>query len=608
MFYQLRDDTKRHFEDKAAILIVASIYGMFLLYMQCSKHRWVITHPQTLWDYLSLIHSELSVYFVVVTILVLAVRTNWLSFFFLSVYFMMSIADWATWFILQRPFHFTDLLRLIEFANYYQDITMYYLNLVIKLCCIITSMILSGGLLWYLLRLKRKTWRQYTGNGALFILIGYVIIIPFAAGVHEDYQNTFVYMYRQMAYEFRLAHMRIDDTELRRLLGTSQNQSLLHVQPLKISSVIIFVMETAPWEHYAALLTSKSQEIRHAFGLKSWIFDEHYTTYPESDRAVLSMLTGRYPPLNRGTGWVRSYDYSGSLPLVLKQYGYKTYLLSTAPLDFHDNSYMMQSLGFDTIVDSSLAKKAISIENNQRRFKRDQIYAADLEMISKAKGIISSAGLIKYLLVITPQSSHAPFQRPPGYNGKGDDTSLIKANALWQSNLLRELIHTLSAEKQLERACVIVTGDHGLRHPAESVLSPNMNRLSSATFHVPCLLFTSQDPPPIQAKPTSHIDIVPTLCDLLGVPYEATRYHGISMLQNVQRSVFFLGGEYLPVSGFVRNGTYYMENRNEGRVLASSTFDFNTDSNKISSYHGAKRAFVSHDLEIMQALLLNGRR
>jgi len=587
--------------------VVAGIYAVFILYMQYSKHRWVITRPDTFRDFLPILHVELSVYLLLVIALVSFVRSHALSFLMLSLYYLISLCDWCAWFIINRPFHFADIQRAIEFVNFFPGFAFMGPDMALRLGIMLLSMAPAAFLIGKFPGRENKTWGRLVANAGLVCLGCYVILLPYLIGSYDLRQNSLVRMVGEIRYEYRLRHTPVSGADINKVLGACQDRSGGIFTPVaRDANIVIFVLETTPYRYYEDSIKRFSRQIHDAFHVNAWMMDEHYSTYPESDRAILSIMTGKYPPLERGSGWVRSYDYAGSLPRVLKEAGYKTIMLSTAPLDFHDNRHMMEALGFETIIDSSLAKKALTIRGDVRMFERTKLYDADRELILKAQEIIASHPTHRYLLAIVPQASHAPFQRPPRYVGDGSQASLIQANAGWQVEQIREIIGALSRHGQLDRTWVIVTGDHGLRHPAETNLFTDLNRLSADTFHVPFLLFARKVLPPTVRRPTSHIDITPTILDLLGIPYPPYAYQGRNLGRGCARSIFWLGGDYLPVSGFTNQGRYFMENRNLGLVLKGPRFDFSPDRKS-----GAERCteseqrFVAYNLNLIKRLLMD---
>jgi hypothetical protein len=604
---------RARFVEAPANIIVASIYAIFMLVMQYSKHKWVITHPTNIWNFLPILHAELIIYLIITTFIIIFICKNWVVYALLTAYYIINLLDFITWFTIHRPFHPIDLVRSMDLIAYYPD--FFTVNHILALRILIFALVplMAGVLLWWLRKLNTinmEKQRVLVLSSAAIFYFCYIVSLPFVLSPSYMNKNSIVKMSEELLYSYQLRHIPLSVASQQKLFGTIPFKHIADVArdvPRQMN-VIVFVIETAPYQYYPDL-----GRYAISMGLKpannTAILNEHYTTYPESDRSFLSMMTGKYPPLQHGSGWVNSYNYDKALPRILKGHGYKTCILSTAPLDFHNNRKMLENLGFDYIYESEGAKKASWIKNGQRTFDRTKIYAADLELIDEALRTISLNNSRRYLLAILPQSSHAPFQRPPGYTGDGSQKSLIEANALWQFGLITKIVKRLEETLQSERTIMIITGDHGLRHPLESFeLFSNMDILSPLTFHVPFLLYSGGGALSfIPRKATSHIDILPTLLELLGIRYKPDDYHGRSIYLDVSRKVFFLGGEYLPVSGFKYQRQFFMENRNRSLIFSNSVFDFssalNENSGSAAECNQADRLMISNELRYIEALL-----
>jgi phosphoglycerol transferase MdoB-like AlkP superfamily enzyme len=242
----------------------------------------------------------------------------------------------------------------------------------------------------------------------------------------------------------------------------------------------------------------------------------------------------------------------------------------------------MQHISFDRLIQSRLVRKAFEVKEGRIVWDRSRIYGADLEMFDSTAGVIhehASQNASPFLLVFTPQSSHAPFQLPPGMNVPlSDHAGLVRANAEWQYKLIDRLIAKLKETNQFSNTIFVVTGDHGIRSVYETnQLFENPQLLNEVSFRVPFWIFNAGR---LDLKnpdwATSHIDVTPTILDLLGIPYAPTSYQGRTMLHPTERVVFFLGGEFLSPNGFKYGNRFYMENRRRKIVLVRSSFDFNT--------------------------------
>jgi hypothetical protein len=410
----------------------------------------------------------------------------------------------------------------------------------------------------------------------------YLAAFPFLYKPGYFGHNTFVRIGSESAYQSRLANATPDSVAVQKLFGLSPSgQTLPAVIAPTIASrknVIIFVIETGMARYYPDLATRFAAKGAASLAAGVIASTEHYTTYPESDRSIFSILTGQYPAQMKS--WIRQPSYQYALPRVLKPLGYDTYLGSTGPLEFHDDMTLMRNIGFDRLMQVSGVKKAFEVKDGQVVWDRSKLYSADLELLDSATRVIqahSPQGASPYLLVLAPQSSHAPFQDPPGSNASPNDhAALIRANAEWQYTLIDRLIAELKATNEFSNTMIVVTGDHGVRSKYETnQLFSDPQLLHEISFHVPFWILNSgrtdvKNP----SWATSHIDVTPTLLDLLRVPYKAASYQGRTMLQPTERAVFFLGGEFVSPNGFKYGDRFYMENRLRHITLARRSFDF----------------------------------
>ncbi len=510
--------------------------------------------------------------------------------FFLSLLYYIAFADYITWFSVDRPFLPTDLFDSAEFVMYYPEfifqagsrqlfkyVILALAPLVIKIAHIIY---------------QRTAARQTLNRSTTRILFAYVFLSIFFSPIliHQGYykNNTLVRIASEVRYEHRLKNLTLNIDKAKFFGHVPQHiphnpsawkgsQSLLQKPNL-----IFFVLETAPDRFYPDLSNYLKMIGRSDIDKRTFRFSEHYSTYPQSDRAIYSILSGKYPPLDKGDEWIDAPDiYEYALPKILKKNGYTSYLLSTAPLDFHNNLAMFKGLGFDYLEEMEKTKDARQTKDGVMDWNRPLLYAADEELLDKTLALIDSRAQSPsepYLLMLTPQASHAPFQKPPGFVMETpDDVDLLQANAHWQFNLLVHIIDRLIARGLLEKSLVIVTGDHGIRNRYESrQLLKSQHILDAACYHVPLWVIDG-----IEAKPfaypsfaSSHIDITPSLLDWLDITFDSGVYHGRSIFTVTRRPLFFLGGNILPVSGYKEEDCFYMENRYLNLYRTSSKFYF----------------------------------
>jgi phosphoglycerol transferase MdoB-like AlkP superfamily enzyme len=606
------------------VIFMIVYYGLLILYMQYSKHKWKISQPELFDDWISLLHAEIGPFLIMSFFCIFIFVCRKYVFFILTTIYLICVLDYCTWFVVERPFHPADLMGAIELLKYYPEfVGKMGSALLTKLLFLSLSPIIILALQKWIKKRGKNIWRLVDVYIMLCILGAYSIMLPFHLKQGYIEYNTFVKMGQEILYENKLRNMIVDAEKVQFLLGKPKRKAQCcndkAVKTLqKHRNIIIYIIETAPGEYYPDLIHYYNSNGFNSLAQNSVTYKEHYTTYPESDRSILSILTGNYPPLDRGTGWIRKYNYQNALPTILRSHGYVSYFISTAPLAFHDNLTMIQGLGFDHIKEIESTKNAMTVVDGTRSWDRTKLYKADLDLLKVALNIIKrhvEQDKTPFLMVLAPQASHAPFQLPPGSNRvlKESDIELLKANADWQFGLIAQIGEIL---QQFEQYLLIVTGDHGIRHRYESEeLFSDPHFLNSISFQVPFWLTLDSVKHLNQNNvATSHIDVTPTIFELLCIDYDPLKYHGrslISMADN--RTLFFLGGDYLPVNGFKQNGRFFMENRKRSIIAESFSFDFN--SSKFDLKHHLKllngrgqnasfRTWVSNEISIMKHLLL----
>lgn len=598
------------------ICLLGVFYGLLILYFQYSKHKWKISQPDHWLEWLSVLHAELFIFIIVIGLLLFIRFFQKYSFWVLTSYYLISFFDFICWITMDRPFHPMDVLNAIDFVRHYPEF--------IKQVWCKLLVLLSVPLLSYAFWIKNGLWMgsksrwispKYVFAGGAFF---YLLLLPFVFKTDYLQNNTMVKIPSEIYWEYMIKKRQVTSADIHYLFGESPE--LQHANSLdgnnKKKIVILFIIETAPFQFYDLFGEELHTLANKTNVMKINSLSEHYTTYPESDRSIYSILSGNYPPLTRGTSWIRRADYQYSLPNTLKIHGYKTYFISTAPLDFHDNREMVEKMGFDNIIESNKAKKeAQTFVNGKLHWNRNKLYEADLELLESAIQIIQDQVRhpdTPYLLVLAPQSSHAPFQKPPGTElteNPGEDM-LIRANASWQFRLIEKIINELINTEMIGDAMMIITGDHGIRSIHESeTLFTNPHFLNPLTFHVPFWILNQRDSEFVLPETaTSHVDIVPTILDLLDIRYDHRSYHGRNMQNYGKRFVFFLGGDYLPTSGFKWNKRFFMENRFKGIVDVNNTFVFpsrKTPSSNSKNSTADNEVDVLGTFKLVKSLLMN---
>lgn len=571
--------------------MVLFAYLPFLLYMHRSKIDPRGLDVNSLRDHLAYYHADLTLYVLVACILWLAKPLRQWSLLILTALYYLATSDWFSWHTQSKPFFFSDLYRAAQLLIYYPEfVTELPGGFKARATILLGFPILVIALFrsqWFINLTNTLRPPITLLSGAL--IAGVLILAPWLVSASYAHKNSIVHMISEQLYDRKLEGIAADRDTMKSLFGHDNTQPSLannHTEAAPTGdNVIIFIIETAPFTLYPKL-DELAAGLDHPW-LKdnSVTFNRHYGTYPASDRASYSILSGLYPPMLHHNDWKDSMQYGDSLPKALATHGYTSYLFSTAPLAFYGDDVMYQNLGFTQLWEVERTKSLRVKTEDGYRWDREQLYDMDEELIQMTIKTLSEHASNEYsgpfMATIAPQSSHAPLNCPPDYRSHPDacqsEAAKLRANTEWQFGLLGRLIKDLDASGLLDKTLLIITGDHGIRSKHESTSFMNANFLQQSTFHVPLMVASSrlgQTAFSFQ-HPTSHVDIAPTVLDLLGLNRNNSYFHGRNLFNASPRTVYFIGTGYFPASGFLQNDRYYMENRSNGLRLSAPTMDFN---------------------------------
>jgi glucan phosphoethanolaminetransferase (alkaline phosphatase superfamily) len=352
------------------------------------------------------------------------------------------------------------------------------------------------------------------------------------------------------------------------------------------SDVIFFVLETA---NYTSLLRRGGLEtlpVLASLSERSLVGRNHQSTYPYSIDALFSVFSGLYPVEIR-----KRFLADGRLPSrlgllnMLRDQGYVTNRY--AYQDTLDaDSRMFELLGESDFfaadlpgrTDDAGARAAlaeitamygeISAERRSRLTRHLAIDLAGLRQMKSDIGSWKQSGQ-NFGAVFLPILGHAPW---PDFAGAGDLVDQGRVLLEIQDAWLGELVALLDSNDWLEDTIIVVVADHGLRTRAEDPTLP-VGTLSDRTFHVPLQIYA---PRAFAGRLnvdllTSHVDIAPTILDLLGLGQPDNLMQGSPLYapEIEQRTTFLLARDYLGVDGFHRRGRYYFQQSLTGMSFAA---------------------------------------
>ena len=310
----------------------------------------------------------------------------------------------------------------------------------------------------------------------------------------------------------------------------------------------------------------------------------HYASSPVSARSDFSVFTSLYD-LPGATSLARELEGTGmpgidALPRILASRGYETrYYYGGRQMTFSEEGWLVAAMGFQQV--------SMSTATGPLRLSATERISADSAAYHQAEQFIGArpAGAPPFLVVIRTMLGHEPMLNPlaPDSFARTPDErrSARMHTARAEDAMVARLLEVLERQGQLERTVIILLGDHGVRIRDGTRLRDKRlipGRLNEVMFRVPLLVFDAERIGGFTevTDQTSHIDVMPTALDLLGIDGSRLFHMGTSLLAGpfAGRTLFLLGEGYLGADAALRDSVSYMRNYLTGAELEGAHLDF----------------------------------
>lgn len=290
------------------------------------------------------------------------------------------------------------------------------------------------------------------------------------------------------------------------------------------------------------------------------VFDRYYATWHSSIQAIFSLVCSRFPPLNGDIVRVKPRIDCGELSETMKAHGLRNGLFHAGQFAFYNKLALLGGRGFEIELDAEELKKTSKRQRQQWGIDDRAMVDATLKWIDT---IPRDQPFMALLIAVT---AHYPYWVPKDFakpfHGNSLHARFLNAVA-FQDAAFEQLVRGFEERGRYDDTLFVWLGDHGhyVAEPARA--TPGLRGFYEPNLHTPLLLLSSKMFPRSMPKSQrrngrlgSHIDLLPTLLDALGLPPDDSRHEGQSLLSPrfENRRVFFgaADGRYI---GFIE-GTH----------------------------------------------------
>lgn len=283
----------------------------------------------------------------------------------------------------------------------------------------------------------------------------------------------------------------------------------------------------------------------------AFVARNHYANFPLTANALFSVFSSAYDPILRHPFEEGKIKNSETLTLVVKNYpeiaikmlpetlkekGYRTLYFHTWTLGYVGTRRFLQKRKFDVMLDMHQLKLS-SPYNQKLGYGID-----DRALIEESIRALNADRTKPFLAVYCPLSPHFPYPipdekfniaGPPQKNATFEEDCKRKyINSLHYSDaVLGMIVERLEAEGLLENTLLFVFADHGQAFLEHKGNFRHRLGIYEENVHVPFIIYNKKLFPDsiVFDGITSHIDVTPTILDILGMPPLAQQ-EGLSML------------------------------------------------------------------------------
>ncbi len=317
-------------------------------------------------------------------------------------------------------------------------------------------------------------------------------------------------------------------------------------------------------------------------------FAHAYTHVPMTLPAHASILTGLLPPHHhvRTNGTFRLDDRVPTLATLLKEAGYRTGAFVGA---FVLDARFGLNRGFDDYDDRYPQQPAATSFSFVRRPAPDVVRAAEEWIVQPPSPNGAPQAAVPWFAWVHLYDPHAPYEAPAEFR---TGRSPYDAAVAYTDAAVGGFLDRLRRARALDRTIVVVTSDHGESLGDHGESTHGLFAYDS-TLAVPLILCGPSIGAAVVDAPVGHVDIVPTVIDLLGLAAPGPLDGRSLAAPPPDRAIYFealdanLTRDWAPLTGVVRRETKYID------LPIPELYDLDRDPGEAHSLAAADRATVN---------------
>ncbi|MFZ5875337.1 MAG: sulfatase-like hydrolase/transferase [Nitrospirota bacterium] len=284
------------------------------------------------------------------------------------------------------------------------------------------------------------------------------------------------------------------------------------------------------------------------FAQRGRVFERHFSGGNATRFGIFSLFYGVH-----GTYWHQFLAERQSPVFLdaLQKLGYEAWVASSTQLSYPE----FRSTAFVNLPDAAINDHL----PGDGPVERDPVMAERFETFLDRR-----AADRPFFAFLFPDAPHAPYHYPASFErftpasdevnyfflkkggADGADAEPLKnryRNSIgFADAVIARMLGALESRGLLDRTIVVITGDHGEEFMETGYLGHN-STFSSWQAQVPMVLVGPGVTPGRETRLTSHVDVVPTMFDLMGITADPAQYsQGLSLVGSAEHAYIVSSG------------------------------------------------------------------
>lgn len=299
-------------------------------------------------------------------------------------------------------------------------------------------------------------------------------------------------------------------------------------------NVVLYILESTPMAALQLAERATGESLYNELVEDGALSLPCYATFATSTKSMYTLQTGMYASPTQEVLETQIKELTG-LPRTLRNAGYHTEFISAQQLHYQGSRTQYENMGYHSVtglpeLTELAAKKDIKLSGSGFGHGDDRLmFLPGFEQLKQQQ---------PFLATYYTSASHYPYDFPG--NSPGTDFERHQRSLEFSQKAIRELLAGLDAQGLMENTLIIITSDHG-----EEFFNGNFSgrgtTLSETTHLVPLLMYIrGKEIVSPSLEYARHIDIVPSVLDILGLAPEGLPLQGHSIFKSVEKRPVYM--------------------------------------------------------------------